>query len=373
MLEMLELDTDTALDTFMARNWTDGLPVILPTPDRVTAMLAGGGVEVDEVLGAVPARHKTVTAGLVAVNAVMAGCRSDYFPIVLAAIRAMLDPLWNANGSLTSTGGSAACVVVSGPMARDIGMNSKGNLFGPGFRANATIGRAVRLVAMNVIGARPGLQDESSMANPGKYTFCFAEEDPVEPWHPLRVQLGFERQDTTVTVMATEAPRQIGSHTTGEAESLLRTFVSIMKAPATFIVGKGGQGIIVIGPEHQFVLRDCGWTQDQVRSFLTHETRVTPGELVAAGVPLEVEGNQHYLPPSPDGKYPTILSEQDLFIVTAGGHGAGWSAYIPAFSPNRHIRAVTRRVRPVGEALPDCGPDSCEVVLPSIAAMRWSE
>jgi hypothetical protein len=368
MLELVEMDDADAAELFIERGWTDGLPVVVPTPDRVEAMLAGGGVEADEVLGTVPAKRRTVTAGLSAVNAVMAGCKPDYFPIVLASLRGMLDPLWNANGALTSTGGSAACIVVSGPMAREMGLNAKGNLFGPGYRANATIGRAVRLVAMNVIGARPGMQDESSMANPGKYSLCFAEEDPAEPWQPLRVQLGFDRQDTTVTIMATEAPRQIGSHSNGDAETLLRTFVSIMKAPATFIVGKGGQGIIVLGPEHQFVLRDCGWTQDRVRAFLTEQTRVTPAELVSAGVPLEVEGNQHYLPPSPDGKYPTIMSEQDLLIVTAGGHGAGWSAYIPAFSPNKHIRAVTRRVRPAGEALPDCGPDSCEIVLPGIAA-----
>lgn len=370
MLEVLEIDDGEALDLFMERGWTDGLPVVLPTPDRVAAMLAGGGVDTEEVLGTVPARRRTVTAGLAAVNAVMAGCRPDYFPIVLAALRAMLDPLWNANGALTSTGGSAACIVVSGPMARAVGLNAKGNLFGPGFRANATIGRAVRLVAMNVIGARPGLQDESSMANPGKYTLCFAEDDPAEPWQPLRMQLGFERDDTTVTVMATEAPRQIGSHANGDAETLLKTFASIMKAPATFIVGKGGQGIVVIGPEHQFVLKDCGWTQERVRAFLTAETRVTSQEVAAAGVALEVEGNQHYLPPSPDGKYPTIMSEQDLLIVTAGGHGAGWSSYIPAFSPNRHIRAVTRRVRPAGEALPDCGPDSCEIVLPGLVAAQ---
>lgn len=368
MTEILEVEEAEALELYMESGWTDGLPIVLPTPGRVSAMLAGGDVAADEVLGSVPARRRTVTAELAAINSVMAGCKPEYFPIVLAALRAMLDPLWNANGSLTSTGGSAACIVVSGPMAREIGLNAKGNLFGPGFRANATIGRAVRLVAMNVIGARPGRQDESSMSNPGKYTLCFAEEDPAEPWQPLRVQLGFERGDTTVTVMATEAPRQVGNHLNGDAEGLLRTFASIMKAPATFIVGKGGQGIVVLGPEHQFVIRESGWSQEDVRGFLTRETRVTPAELAAAGVALEEEGNQHYLPPSPDGKYPTIMSEEDLLIVTAGGHGAGWSAYIPAFSPNKHIRAVTRRVRPAGEALPDCGPDSCEIVLPPTRA-----
>ena len=369
-MEILEVDEASAFDFFMQQDWTDGLPVIPPTLDRVAAMLAGGGVSEDEILGSVPARNRTVTAGLAAVNAVMAGCLPAYFPVVLAALRAMLDPAWNANGVLTSTSGGAACIVVSGPMAAEIGMNATSNLFGPGNRANATIGRAVRLVAMNVIGARRSVQDESSMATPAKYTFCFAEDEPTQPWRPLRVQLGYEAEDTTVTVMASEGPRQIANFTNGDPAGLLRSFASLMKPPGSVIVGKAGQGIVVLGPEHRFSLRDAGWTQEQIVDFLLRESRVSGAEVEAAGIIVEKPGDHHYLPAAADGTYPTFEKAEDLLLVTAGGYGAGWSAFIPSVFPARHGKAVTRRVRPADEALPDCGPDSCEIDLSTIALRR---
>lgn len=362
-MELLEIDEESAFDIFAENDWTDGLPIIPPTPDRVAAMLTGGGVDAGEILGTVPARRRTVTAGLAAANAVMAGCKSEFFPIVLAALRAMLDPIWNANGVLTSTGGSAACIIVSGPMAAAVGMNARSNLFGPGNRANATIGRAVRLVAMNVIGARTSVQDESCMATPAKFTFCFAEDDPSPPWQPLRVRLGYEAADTIVTVMGSEGPRQIGNFTNGDAEGLLRSMISVMTPPGSVIVGKGGQGILVLGPEHQFVIREQGWTQAQVVDFIVRESRVTLEAVEAAGIILEKPGDHHYLPPAADGKYPTFHSADDLLLVTAGGHGAGWSSFTPSFVPTKHSKAVTRRVRSVGEALPDCGPEECEVDL----------
>lgn len=366
-MELIEIDDATAFDVFVENEWTDGLPVIPPTAARVEAMLKGGDVLADEVLGSVPARQRTVTAGMAAVNAVMAGCKPEYFPVVLAAVRAMLDPAWNANGVLTSTGGSAACIIVSGPLAKAIGMNSRSNLFGPGNRANATIGRAVRLVAMNVIGARTRVQDESCMATPAKYTFCFAEDDPQAPWLPLRVRLGYDEADTTVTIMGSEGPRQVANFTNSSAEGVLRSILSVIRAPGSVIVGKAGQGVVVLGPEHQFVIREEGWTQTQVQEFLVRESRITPQEIEAAGVIVEKEGDHHYLPLSADGKYPTFHTPEDILIVTAGGHGAGWSSFTPSFVPVKHSRVVTRRVRPAGEALPDCGPDSCEIDLSQIS------
>ena len=246
-------------------------------------------------------------------------------------------------------------------------MNARSNLFGPGNRANATIGRAVRLVAMNVIGARTSVQDESCIATPAKLSFCFAEDEPPHPWRTLRSQLGFDEADTTVTIMASEGPRQVANFTNGSAEGLLRSFVSIIKPAGSVIVGKGGQGIVVLGPEHQFIIRESGWTQSRVQEFLAQETRVTPDELAAGGILLEQPGDHHYLPLGDDGKYPTFHSPDDVLVVTAGGHGAGWSAFIPSFVPSKHSVAVTRRVRPAGEPLPDCGPDVCEVALPGIS------
>jgi hypothetical protein len=369
----LSVSTDESIEVFFERGWTDGLPVVPPTPELVDAMLAAGGVEGDEVIGSVPERSRTVTAEKAAVNAVMAGCKPEYFPIVLAGLGAVLDPAFNANTVFTSTGGAAVCVIVSGPLAAEVGMNSRHNALGAGNRANATIGRTMRLVGMNVLGARhgDGGLDASSMGHPGKYTFCFAEEDPPEPWQPLRVELGYLLEDTTVTVLPTEGPRQVANHLNEDPEGVLRSFSTMAKTPATFVVGKGGsQGVCVMGPEHAGALQQAGWTKEQAREFLFRETRVTPDELIAGGIVIE-KGYQHDMTPGADGKLATFRDPEDIFIVTAGGAGAGWSAYIPNWAPSQHARATTRRVRLPGEALPDCGPDACEVNL--TAPVRVSE
>jgi hypothetical protein len=324
------------------------------------------------VVGSIPRRRRSVTVEQAAVNAVMAGCHPSYFPVVVAALGAALDPAFNAHAAFTSTGGAATCVVVSGPLAAQIGMNAGHNALGAGNRANATIGRAIRLVARNVFGAATGSYDATSMGNPGKLTLCFAEDEPPAPWEPLRVQLGYAADDTTVTVMATEAPRQVANHLTEVPEDVLRTFLGAITSPSNYTVGKGGQGFVVLCPEHAQALRQAGWTQSRVKQFLSAGSRVRPEHLTESGVPLEL-GNQHDMVPGPDGKLPTLTSEDDVFLVTAGGPGPGWSAYIPGFAPVQHIKAVTRRVRLAGEALPDCGLDACEVDLSAFSRPHAAE
>lgn len=357
MAETLEIGVWDAQETFFENGWTDGLPIVPPRPELVEAML--GGVDPDEVVGALPRRRRSISAHHAAVNAVMAGCRPEYFPIVLAALGALTDPAHNAEAMLTSTGGAGSCLVVSGPLAQAVGMNARHNALGSGNRANATIGRAVRLVAMNVLGARSGVLDATSLGHPGRYTLCFAENDPSPPWEPLRVQLGYAPEDTTVTIMATEGPRQVANHLNEDPVAVLRTFAAATTLAATFSVGKGGQGIVVLGPEHALALR--GWTQAAVREFLVDASRVTPEYLEAAGVVVERGVQQHAIALDEDGKLPTFRSVDDLLVATAGGEGSGWSAYLPSAAPTHHTRHATRRVRLPGEALPDCGPDSCEV------------
>lgn len=358
--EALDVEEGEVQELFFERGWTDGLPVVPPTPDRVSAMLAAGGVEPGELLGTVPQRGRSVTAEKAAVAAVMAGCRPEYFPVVLAGLGGILDPAFNVHAAVTSTGGAALCLVVSGPLAGELGMAARHNALSSGCRPNATIGRAVRLVAMNVLGARTGGLDGSSLGHPGKYSLCFAEDPPPEPWEPLRTERGYRPEDTTVTVMATEAPRQVANHLNPDPEGVLRTMAAAMRVPSTFCVGKGGQAVVVFGPEHAGALVEGGWTRVAVRERLAELSRVAPGELEAAGVRVE-RGAQHDMTPGPDGLLPTVPSAEDIAVVTAGGAGAGWSAYIPAWAPVLHSRSVTRRVPLVGEALPDCGPDSCAV------------
>lgn len=367
MSPVTELEQDRVQEEFFERGWTDGLPVVPPTPDRVVQMCASVDLEPGDTVGSIPRRARSVTVEQAAINAVMAGCRPDYFPIVIAALGAVLDPAYNAHAALSSTGGSAVCIIVSGPLARDVGMNCSHNALGPGNRANATIGRALRLIARNVFGAVTGKFDATAMGNPAKYSLCFAEEEPPAPWRPLRERLGYDHDDTTVTVMATEAPRQVANHLSEDAEGVLRTFASAMRVAATYSTGKGGQGVVVMGPEHALAVRQAGWTQEQAQEFLCRESRVRPEELVDWGVPLEV-GNQHNMVPGDDGKLPSVGSADDVCLVTAGGAGPGWSAYIPSFAPLQHTRAVTRRVRLLGEPMPDCGPDGCAVELPGLTA-----
>lgn len=361
MSETLVLEEHDVQETFYERGWTDGLPIVPPTPKRVQAMLdAVDADDPDLLIGYLPSRQRGVTLGKAATNAVMAGCRPEYFPIVVAALEAMFDPAFNLHGVLTSTGGAALCIVVSGPMAAEIGMNARHNVLGPGNRANATIGRAVRLIALNVLGSRPGESDASSIGHPGKYTLCFAEDPPPAPWEPLSVQYGYGPDDTTVTLMPVESPHQLAQQLTQSADDVLRSFAASIKHPTWMSTGKGGHGILMLGPEHAGFCVAAGLTQAQVRELVYEHSRIAPEELTAVGVQLE-RNAQHDMTPGPDGLLPTLRSPDDLVLVTAGGEGAGWSAWLPCWAPVQHARRVTRRVRPTGEPLPDCGPDGCIV------------
>lgn len=347
----VELDDADVIEEFHSRGWTDGLPVVPPTPARVEALLDHAGLAPGTVLGAIEARGGSLRAQQAAANAVMAGCAPEHFPLVLAALCAMLDPAFNAHTVMTSTGGAAFCLLVSGPVTAELQMATRHNALGPGNRANASVGRALRLVARNVFGARTGEMDASSIGHPGKFTLCLAEHEPPAPWEPLRVELGYGLEDSTVTILGTEGPRQVANHLNPSPAGILTTMAAAMRCPATYPVGKGHQAVVVLGPEHTAALVEAGWTRAQVREFLAEASRVAPAEIEAAGVLLEV-GTQHDMTPGPDGKLPTVRSAEDVFLVTAGGHGAGWSAYLPAWAPTLHSSAVTRRVPTPGEGLP---------------------
>ena len=362
MAQSLVIEDVAFQDTFYTSGWTDGLPVVPPTKDRVAEMLAGAQVDGDDLVGSVPSQRRYMTAEQAAVNAVMAGCEPSYFPIVLAALGAAFDPEFNLPVVCTSTGGAAICVLASGRLATATGMNSGHNALGTGCRANATIGRAVHLAATNFLGSRSQGTDGTSLGHPGKYSFCFAEADPVEGWEPLRVDLGYGRADTTVTVIAAEAPRQVANHLNGEPEGIAATVASAIRVPFHFAAGKGGaQFIVVLGPEHSTAFIESGWSRRQVQTALHEMSRISPEALTAAGVKLEL-GSHHDMRPETDGLLTTVRSPDDILVVTAGGAGGGWSAVIGAWAPSKHSQVVTRRVREPGEALPPCGPDGCTVL-----------
>lgn len=345
------MQADDVHEEFFSRGWTDGLPVVPPTPERVAAMLDHAGVSADDVVGTVPERSRDVTAEKAAINAVMAGCPTEVFPVVLAGLAAILDPAFGAHTVVTSTGGAALCAVVSGPLVDELGFNSYRNALGSGCRANATVGRALRLVAMNVLGARSTSLDGSSLGHPGKFTMLVAEHPPPVGWDPLRVELGYGVADTSVTVFPSESSHQVANHLNGEPEGILNSFAAAMTNPATFGVGKLHQVLLVFGHEHRTALAEAGWTRQQVREYLAEHSRVTPAHLAAGGILLE-HTKQNDMTPDADGKLNTVRGPDDIFLVTAGSPGAGWSAYIPNWAPTVHSRATTRRVQPAGAGLP---------------------
>jgi hypothetical protein len=293
-------------------------------------------------VGEIPTRARYVTVEKLAINAVLAGCKPEYFPFVLAGMSAVLDPIFNATSVVVSTGGIALCAMVSGPLAQVIGMNSGHSALGSGNRANATIGRALRLCTANVLGAK-GVADNTTLGHPGKYTFCFAEKPPKAPWTSLSVDLGYASSDTTVTVVPAEAPFQVANFDNPDPNELANTFAAAIRNPAWYNAGKGGQAVVVLGPEHESVFIDGGWTRNQLKEALWERSRITIDELESAGVVIE-RGAQHDMTPGADGRLPCITLPSDLYITTAGGAGTGWSSIIRTWGPTLHARSVTRRV-----------------------------
>ncbi len=344
MASSLTFSESSVQEEFFARSWTDGLPIVPPTPERVKAMLSSAGIDPDTVVGKVPERSRNISAEKAAINAVMAGCEPKHFAVVLAAVDAMCDPVFGCNTVLTSTGGAALCVAISGPDLAGLGFNATRNALGPGYRANATVGRALRLIAMNVLGARSDYLDGSSLGHPGKYTMLVAEEVPPDGWDPLRVELGFDERDTTVTLLATEGPHQISNQLNGTVEGILSSLTSAMTNPTTYGVGKGHQVLLVLGYEHRRILAENGWTKRAIQTYLAEASRVSPSYLESAGIVME-HTTQNDMTPDDDGKLATVRSPDDIFLITAGSPGAGWSAYIPTWAPTVHSKAVTKVVQ----------------------------
>ena len=248
------------------RGWSDGLPVVPPTGPRVLRMLRGSVRDPGEVLGMVPPALAPCTVEKAAVNAVMAGCRPEYFPVVLAALEAALDPAFAMHGVLATTDFASPVVIVSGPVARRIGMNCGVNVLGQGHRANATIGRALQLVIRNVGGGRPGGVDRSTLGHPGKYTFCLAEDDSDESWEPLRVDRGFARERSTVTLFAGGGVHGIWDERARSPEALVATTGEWLRRIG--FPGAPGHAILLIAPEHHRIYREAGWGRARIKSAL---------------------------------------------------------------------------------------------------------
>src|SRR5262245_35791282 len=268
-------DPASLIEAYFERGWTDGLPVVPPTEKSIAEMMAGAALRGDEALGEIAGRNTVVVAEKVAINAVMAGCRPEYMPVVVAAIRGLCHPDFAYHGPASSTGGSAMVLIVNGPIARTLGVNSGNNAFGQGTRANATIGRAVRLVMMNVMNTRPGALDRAVFGNPGKYAFCFAENEEQHPWEPLHVERGFRPEQSTLTVYASNSLYQVYNQLAASPEPLLLCFADALASLGVSNVKGFNQSLIVFAGEHSEVLRQSGWSRRDVQQFLVERARRT--------------------------------------------------------------------------------------------------
>jgi hypothetical protein len=334
----VEGDLADAIEFCHAQGWTDGLPVVPPTPERVQAMLAGAGLPPGEEIGYVAHRAVSITAEKVAINAVMAGCKPEYMPVVVAGIQGIADPLWSYHGPGTSTAGAGVLMIVNGPIARELDVNAGDNLFGPGWRANLTIGRAVRLVMRNVCGSRPGTLDRGTLGHPGKLSYVIAENEAESPWVPLSVERGFRPGQSTVTVMAAEAPHQFYNQLANTAEGILTTLCDDMRISGN-VMGQPQYALVLAG-EHARTIAQDGWSKSDIRRFVFEHTRNSHAHLKRtyrmAGAPL----------PGDDTRMrPLVESPDDVLVVAAGGRAGAFSAYIPGWGSKRSSQAVTKEVR----------------------------
>jgi hypothetical protein len=311
------------MEAMFDRGWTDGLPVVPPTQARVLKMLSGTTRAADEVVAVVPPDLAECTVEKVAVNAVLAGCKPEYLPVVLACVEAACTEAFNIHGLLATTYFSGPMVVVNGPIARAIGMNSGVNALGQGNRANGTIGRALQLVVRNVGGGKPGGVDRATLGNPGKYSFCFAEDEAGSPWSPLSVERGFPEGTSTVTLFAGEGPRGVVDQLSRTADSLARSFAVCLRTVAHPKAVMAFDAFMVVSPEHARVFAEAGWDKGRLRDEITALLTLSGEELIrgaggiAEGLP---EGFAAASLPkfAPDG----------LWFVHAGGKAGLFSAIV---------------------------------------------
>lgn len=317
----------------------DGLPVVPPTLERVAAMLKWTDRAPTETLGGVPPRYGEATIEKLAVNAVMAGCAPEYLPVIIAGVQAMLDERFNLYAVQTTTHPCAPMLVLNGPIARELGVNARYNVFGPGRRANATIGRAIRLILLNIGGALPGVLDHATQGQPSKYSYCIAENEAENPWEPLSVERGFAREVSTVTVCPVENPHNINDHVSRTAEGVLTTFASSMAGMGSNNAYLFGDPVVCFGPEHAAVVARDGLKKADVRAYLFEHAR-TPREIWQTAAMYRIADDHDRIFPG-EKAIPLVMRPEDFVIIVAGGPGRH-SCWMPTFG--RTTLSVTKAI-----------------------------
>ncbi len=301
---------------YYSRGWTDGLPIVPPTEEAVGTMLSAVDRDPQEVLAAIPPKYGEATVEKVAINAVMAGCLPEYLPVVLAAVEALSTDRFNLYAIQATTHPCAPLVIVNGPIREKLELNSGHGLFGPGWRANATIGRAIRLILMNLGGAAPGALDKATQGHPGKYSFCIAENEEANPWQPLKVERGFAPGESTVTVMAVEAPHNIHDPASTTGVGILMTCAGTLRSlGSNNAFFAGAELLLVLCPEHAATMARDGLSKDDIRSFLVERSGIPRHDFSEDNI------RERYGQFAPDALVPMAARTEDILIIVAGGIG----------------------------------------------------
>ncbi len=334
---------------FYRNRMTDGLPFVPPTEERVTRMIEYVKLRPKKVIAVIPPQNGPATVEKIAINAVMAGCRPEYMPVIMAALVAMTSDGFDLFGAQATTHPCAMLTFVNGPIAKALDINSGSGAMGPCWRANATIGRAVRLILLNCGGAWPGVVDKSTQGTPAKYSYCFAENDEANPWEPFHVERGFKATDSTVTVLAAEGPQDINGGDATKASSLLRMMASSICNAGSSNVRflRGADLMICVGPEHAAIFKKDGVTKREVKEYLWENARI----------PLDRFSEEHLIArkkaPAQHGEFdgvsplPVAVSPDNILITVAGGEGLH-SSWMPTWGAPGH-RAVTKKIEEIAK------------------------
>jgi hypothetical protein len=326
------------------REWSDGLPVVPCTAERLDAFLAQTDRAPDDVLLAMPQLDRGCTVRLAALNAAMAGCRPEYFPVVLAGWDSLRAEEYAGRGIWQSTTGTAPLILVNGPVREELGINSRGNVFGSGFRANATIGRAIRLAALNVFGLRPHALDQATQGTPAKYTCCIGENQEESPWPAFHEEFGFGPDESTVTAMTMRSVAHVEARHTAEATQLLRDLAGTI-ARTGALLHRTISSCLVLSPEHAHLLAGQGWDKPAIRRFVFEEARLTRDDLDRVGKTAISRTTSWRLPADhPDallddriepttGSFHVLTSPDAVQVVVAGASNSGVSAVVDTFGP----------------------------------------
>ncbi len=331
-------------ELYMEKGWGDGLPLIPPTEERVAAMLDYCDRPWNQPVGKVAPRYGEATPLRLAANAVMAGCKPEYFPLIVLAVEALCDEAFNLYGIQATTHMCSPLVIVNGPGAKEIGMNSGHNAFGPGTHSNATIGRAIRLILLNIGGAIPALGDMSTFGGPNKYSYCVAENEAGNPWEPLHVERGFPQHATCVTVVGGECPHNVNDHESISGVGILKTIAgTMMSTGSNDIYYPDAMPLVVMGPEHAATVANDGISKSEAKKFIARHATLPLGAFSNENIErrFRVAFASVYKNAGLDAPVPMLHKPENLLIAVIGGAGKH-SAVIPTFGATQ---AVTRALK----------------------------